>query len=135
MFFKRIHNSKPEKENKPAKDVICYPKGQGNGIFTYDHIPVIKECIKTALCKYYDGKIHGKTIHDLVTMSITDLLLFFQQTSFTEYEKAVATRLLTEIMNRLRYLQEVGLEYLTLNRLSNTLSGGESQRINLATSL
>lgn len=80
-------------------------------------------------------KIHGKTIHDLVTMSITDLLLFFQQTSFTEYEKAVATRLLTEITNRLRYLQEVGLEYLTLNRLSNTLSGGESQRINLATSL
>jgi excinuclease ABC subunit A len=80
-------------------------------------------------------KISGKTIHDLVCLSVADLLAFFRETSFTDYERAVATRLLTEISNRLGYLIEVGLDYLTLNRLSNTLSGGESQRINLATSL
>ena len=80
-------------------------------------------------------KVEGKTIHELVSLSITDLLDFLTNVPFTDYELSVASRLLLEIKNRLHYLIEVGLDYLTLNRLSNTLSGGESQRINLATSL
>lgn len=80
-------------------------------------------------------KIADKTIHDIVSLSVKDLLVFFETMQLADYEQSVAERLLTEIKNRLRYLSEVGLDYLTLNRLSNTLSGGESQRINLATSL
>ncbi|NMH26818.1 excinuclease ABC subunit UvrA [Flavobacterium silvaticum] len=80
-------------------------------------------------------KIGGKTISDLVDMSIKDLIPFFKNLELTEFEQKVAKRLLIEINNRLRFLDEVGLNYLTLNRNSNSLSGGESQRINLATSL
>ncbi|NDK57547.1 excinuclease ABC subunit UvrA [Pontibacter fetidus] len=80
-------------------------------------------------------KVNGKSITDLVLMPITQVLPFFETIELTEHERSVADRLVTEVTNRLGYLQRVGLGYLTLNRLSNTLSGGESQRINLATSL
>ena len=80
-------------------------------------------------------KIQGQSITDLVLLPIGDALGFFQTLNLDEHEQAVADRLLAEITNRLGYLDRVGLGYLTLNRLSNTLSGGESQRISLATSL
>ncbi|WP_158963377.1 excinuclease ABC subunit UvrA [Myroides fluvii] len=80
-------------------------------------------------------KIGGKTVSDLVDMPIEKLLVFFEELQLNEYEQQVAKRLLIEINNRLGFLLNVGLAYLTLNRNSSTLSGGESQRINLATSL
>lgn len=80
-------------------------------------------------------KIAGKSIVDLVLMPIDELFDFFNNISLDEYEQSVSSRLLTEIRTRLSYLCEVGLGYLTLNRQSSTLSGGESQRIALATSL
>jgi len=80
-------------------------------------------------------KIGGKSIADLVLMPVTELKVFFENLQLDETDSAIAKRLLTEISNRINFLINVGLGYLTLNRLSNTLSGGESQRINLATSL
>ena len=80
-------------------------------------------------------KISGKSISDLVELPIEELQLFFKELKLNDYEQEVAKRLLLEINNRLQFLADVGLGYLTLNRKSNTLSGGESQRINLATSL
>ncbi len=80
-------------------------------------------------------KVGGCSITDLVNLPINELKEFFDNLTLDEHDAAVAKRLLTEIKNRIRFLQDVGLEYLTLNRLSSTLSGGESQRINLATSL
>ena len=80
-------------------------------------------------------KIAGKSISDLVELPIEELQLFFKELKLNDYEQEVAKRLLLEINNRLQFLADVGLGYLTLNRKSNTLSGGESQRINLATSL
>ena len=80
-------------------------------------------------------KISGKSISDLVLMPLEELMEFFKTISLSDYEKKVSKRILIEILNRLTFLCDVGLGYLTLNRLSSTLSGGESQRINLATSL
>jgi excinuclease ABC subunit A len=80
-------------------------------------------------------KISGKSIIDLMLLPIDELLEFFNTLELNEYEAKVSQRLLTEIKTRLNYLIEVGLGYLTLNRQSSTLSGGESQRISLATSL
>ncbi|KIA98817.1 excinuclease ABC subunit A [Flavobacterium sp. KMS] len=80
-------------------------------------------------------KINGKTVSDLVDLPIQHLVTFFNEIDLNVYEKQIAKRLLVEINNRLSFLTEVGLSYLTLNRNSSTLSGGESQRINLATSL
>ena len=80
-------------------------------------------------------KIGGKSITELVDMSITNLSVWFQKLELTEHEREVGKRLLTEVTHRLQFLLDVGLGYLTLNRLSNSLSGGESQRINLTTSL
>ena len=80
-------------------------------------------------------KIAGKSICDLVDIPISELYNFFETLDLPEHEQRIATKLLKEIISRLQYLINVGLEYLTLNRQSNTLSGGESQRINLATSL
>ncbi|WP_315155198.1 excinuclease ABC subunit UvrA [Capnocytophaga leadbetteri] len=80
-------------------------------------------------------KIQGKSISDLVEISIEKLQTFFKELTLSPYEQEVAKRLLIEINSRLQFLSDVGLGYLTLNRKSNTLSGGESQRINLATSL
>lgn len=80
-------------------------------------------------------KVSSKTIHDLVAMPVRDLAEWFKHIQLDDSERIVAKRLLEEINNRLSYLNEVGLGYLTLDRLSSSLSGGESQRINLATSL
>lgn len=80
-------------------------------------------------------KINGHSITDLVEIPIYELRQFFSEIQWTEHEQQIAKRLLVEINNRLSFLENVGLGYLTLNRRSNTLSGGESQRINLATSL
>ncbi|MHA3789959.1 excinuclease ABC subunit UvrA [Flavobacterium hauense] len=80
-------------------------------------------------------KVGNHTISDLVDLPIKDLAAFFTQLELNEFDLKVAKRLLIEINNRLKFLQEVGLDYLTLNRRSATLSGGESQRINLATSM
>lgn len=80
-------------------------------------------------------KICGKSISNLVEMPITRLKEWFDNLQLTEHEEHIGRRLLTEIKNRLQFLLNVGLGYLTLSRMSNTLSGGESQRINLTTSL
>ncbi|MCC5917223.1 MAG: excinuclease ABC subunit UvrA [Cryomorphaceae bacterium] len=80
-------------------------------------------------------KVHGKSITDLSVLPVYKLRNWFDKLTLSENELAIAKRLLTEITNRLQYIEEVGLGYLTLNRGANTLSGGESQRINLATSL
>ncbi|MDR2273266.1 MAG: excinuclease ABC subunit UvrA [Sphingobacterium sp.] len=80
-------------------------------------------------------KVGGKSITDIVLMPLEEALSFFTNLPLEGNEKVIAKRLLAEINNRLQFLCDVGLSYLTLNRLSNTLSGGESQRINLATSL
>ena len=80
-------------------------------------------------------KISNKHIGEIVSMTIDDAQKFFQSLSFTEYELSIGKRVIEEIQKRLRYLVDVGVGYLTLDRLSNTLSGGESQRINLATSI
>lgn len=80
-------------------------------------------------------RIWGKSISDLVEVPINELAGFFDEVELGPHDLKIARRLLTEIRNRLSYLRQVGLGYLTLNRKSNSLSGGESQRINLATSL
>jgi len=80
-------------------------------------------------------RVSGKPINELVLMSVIKLKDFFDNIQLDKHDAAVAERLLIEISNRLQFLLDVGLGYLTLNRLSNSLSGGESQRINLVTSL
>jgi excinuclease ABC subunit A len=80
-------------------------------------------------------KVANKSLSEVVTMPLVEAQLFFEKIRLSENDRQIATRLLIEIVNRLRFLNDVGLGYLTLNRLSNSLSGGESQRINLATSL
>lgn len=97
---------------------------------------VCPECKGTRLRKDASYvKIGGKSILDMVLMPLSTILPFFEDLILSETEQKIAKRLLAEITNRILYLNNVGLGYLTLNRLSNTLSGGESQRINLATSL
>ena len=80
-------------------------------------------------------KVGGKNIAELVTMNVDSLIEFFANLQLDEHDEKTARRIVTEIENRLAYLSDVGLGYLTLDRLSATLSGGESQRINLSTSL
>ncbi|MDF0717285.1 excinuclease ABC subunit UvrA [Muricauda sp. 334s03] len=80
-------------------------------------------------------KVGGKSISDLIEQPINQLMPFFEELQLSEHDTSVSKRLLKEITTRLEFLDKVGLSYLTLNRKSNTLSGGESQRINLATSL
>ena len=94
------------------------------------------ECHGTRLradAKYV--KVGGKSIADVVLMPLDEALDFFSNLELSEHDQKIASRVLAEITTRLRFLTDVGLSYLTLNRLSNTLSGGESQRINLASSL
>jgi len=80
-------------------------------------------------------KISGTSLQELVELPLEKVTAFFKNLKLNKYDKEIAKRLLIEINNRLEFLNKVGLNYLTLNRKSNTLSGGESQRINLATSL
>ena len=80
-------------------------------------------------------KVGGKTIHELLCMNVDHLLEFFENISLTDWEHRIVAKALEEITSRLKYIQDVGLGYLALNRTSNTLSGGESQRINLVTAL
>ena len=80
-------------------------------------------------------KVGGKSISELVRMTVEELIPFFAALELSDHDAKIAARLLAEIRSRLQFLSDVGLGYLTLDRLSNTLSGGESQRINLATSL
>lgn len=95
-----------------------------------------KECNGKRLRKEANYvKVGNATITDLVEMPIKKLSVFFKQLELNDYDTKIAERLLKELNNRLFFLSNVGLDYLTLNRKSNTLSGGESQRINLATSL
>lgn len=97
---------------------------------------ICPECKGTRLRKDANYVLVNKrSITDVVLMPVKNSFDFFKAIELNTYEQKVAGRLLVEIKNRLQYLNEVGLGYLTLNRLSNTLSGGESQRINLATSL
>jgi len=97
---------------------------------------VCSECNGTRLKKEASYvNIVGKSIPELVLMPIDRLYEFFEHLELDEYDAKIAERVLYEIQSRLRFLLDVGLGYLTLNRLSSTLSGGESQRINLATSL
>lgn len=80
-------------------------------------------------------RINEKSIIDLVELPLDELIIFTDNLQLTEHEKEISKRLLTEINTRLGFLNDIGLGYLTLNRTANTLSGGESQRINIATSL
>lgn len=80
-------------------------------------------------------KIDGRSIHDIVKLPIQKSLRFFEELKLSDYDFMIAERVLKEILKRLQFLNNVGIGYLTLDRLSNTLSGGETQRINLATSL
>ena len=80
-------------------------------------------------------KVGGKNIADVVAMTVDELIQFFGNLQLDAHDTKTATRILTEIKNRLNYRSDVGLGYLTLDRMSSTLSGGESQRINLSTSL
>lgn len=94
------------------------------------------ECQGKRLRKETDYvQVYGKNISELIILPLDELSEFFKEMKLNSYEEKIGKRLLTEINNRLQFLQDVGLSYLTLNRTSNTLSGGESQRINLATSL
>jgi excinuclease ABC subunit A len=80
-------------------------------------------------------KITGKSIYDVVSLPIEHSLKFFEELKLSEYDMLVGERILKEIIKRLKFLNDVGIGYLTMDRLSSTLSGGETQRINLATSL
>jgi len=97
---------------------------------------ICPECDGTRLRKDASYvKINGQSINDLVLMPVEELQKFFLNLKLNGYDQSVAKRLMTEINNRLEALSDVGLGYLNLNRLSSTLSGGESQRINLSTAL
>ncbi len=97
---------------------------------------ICPECEGTRLKKEASYvKIGGKAVSDLVNQPVDQLAFFFHGLQLTDHDKIVSDRLLIEINNRIEFLCDVGLGYLTLNRLSSSLSGGESQRINLATSL
>lgn len=97
---------------------------------------VCPDCLGTRLRKDASWvKVAGRSIIDLVLMPVENLLAFFKEIELEDNDMQIAKRLLIEAVSRLQFLTDVGLGYLTLNRLSNSLSGGESQRINLATSL
>ncbi len=97
---------------------------------------ICPECHGTRLRKDANYvKVNGKSINDMVLLPVKKLLSFFDKLKLISMIKHIAERLVMEISKRLQFLNDVGLGYLTLNRLSSTLSGGESQRINLATSL
>jgi excinuclease ABC subunit A len=97
---------------------------------------ICPECKGTRLRKDANYvKIDGKSVSELLLLPVTEALSFFKNITLSEHDRKVSQRLLVEIVTRLQFLEDVGLGYLSLNRQSSTLSGGESQRINLATSL
>jgi excinuclease ABC subunit A len=97
---------------------------------------ICPDCLGTRLRKDANYvKLDGKSVSELLLMPVTDALDFFKNIRLSDHDQKVAQRLLVEIITRLQFLEDVGLGYLSLNRQSSTLSGGESQRINLATSL
>ncbi|MDE6218576.1 MAG: excinuclease ABC subunit A, partial [Muribaculaceae bacterium] len=141
---------------KEEKDILWHGKGAWEGIdgffrwvdenqykiqyrvlkARYRGKTTCPECAGSRLRKDVEYvKVGGRSITELVRMPVSELLSFFNSLSLQGADAIAAERLLTEIRNRLTFLVEVGLGYLTLDRLSSTLSGGESQRINLATSL
>jgi excinuclease ABC subunit A len=122
-FFKRI-----EKKNYKIQNRVLLSRYRGKTSCT--------QCEGTRLKEEANYvKIGGKSIGDLLQISLHNLARFFQNLELKVHDQEIAERLLIEINSRLKFVQEVGLGYLTLNRRSNTLSGGESQRIQLATSL
>ncbi|MDC3329716.1 excinuclease ABC subunit UvrA [Flavobacteriaceae bacterium] len=122
-FFKRI-----EKKNYKIQNRVLLSRYRGKTSCT--------QCEGTRLKEEANNvKIGGKSIGDLLQISLHNLARFFQNLELKVHDQEIAERLLIEINSRLKFVQEVGLGYLTLNRRSNTLSGGESQRIQLATSL
>lgn len=142
--------------SEEEKDILWYGKGKFKGLFAFFKMiekksrkiqyrvmlsryrgkTICYECKGTRLKKEASYiKVGGKSIHDLVNIPINELITFFKNISLTKTQNDAGERLLTEIRNRLQYLSDVGLSYLSMNRLSSTLSGGESQRINLASSL
>ncbi|MDD3006825.1 MAG: excinuclease ABC subunit UvrA [Candidatus Pacebacteria bacterium] len=105
----------------------------------------IEKYMNDAPCSFCDGqrlntnalavKINGKNIAEISDMSVTDALTFFQEVVLTKREKLLSEKIVSEIKNRLGFLNDVGLNYLTLNRAGRTLAGGESQRIRLASQI
>lgn len=122
-FFTRL-----EKKSHKIQNRVMLSRYRGRTI--------CPECSGNRLRKETNYVLVGdKSISDLVSMSLDELSSFFDGLELNKYEKKIAERLLKEIDNRLKLLKDVGLSYLTLNRTSNSLSGGESQRINLVSSL
>ena len=122
-FFKRI-----EKKNYKIQNRVLISRYRGKTSCTSCKGTRLKESTRFV-------KIHGKSLGDLLQVSIDSVHQFFSTIKLNDNDKEIAKRLLIEINNRLKFVREVGLGYLTLNRRSNSLSGGESQRIQLATSL
>lgn len=122
-FFRKLDEQKYKIQNRVL-------------VARYTGKTVCPECKGARLRKEADYvKINGKSISELVKLPVENLKSFFDNLPLSDYEIKIASRALVEIKNRLQYMLDVGLGYLTLDRLSNSLSGGESQRINLATSL
>lgn len=144
----QLWNGLPSEQHLPLKERICinalflvlkesiYKMQSRFMISRFSGKTTCPECHGTRLKKEANWvKINGMSITDLVQMPIANLIEWFNHLELTEQEQAIGRRLLIEIKNRLSFLRDVGLGYLTLNRASNSLSGGESQRINLTTSL
>lgn len=142
--------------NKNQLDILWYGKGKWSGLHSFFKMleensykiqyrvmlsryrgkTTCPQCKGRRLRKETENvKIGGKSISELVDLPLDELQSFFAQLELSDYHTKIAKRLRVEIENRIGFLMDVGLSYLTLNRTSNTLSGGESQRINLATSL
>lgn len=129
-YFKGIYEFFEWVETKKFKIQFRYLLSRYQGKTT------CKECGGSRLRKEaLYVKVGGKTIADLLDMSVKDLRSFFSSLKLSKYEKDIASRAMKEIVQRLEYIDNVGLGYLTLNRRTKTLSGGESQRINLASAL
>ena len=129
-YFTGIHAffAKIEKKNYKIQNRVLLSRYRGKTFCT--------ECKGTRLKEASSYvKINGKSLGELLQISLDSLSKFFQNIKLTQYEQKITKRLLVEIKSRLKFVQDVGLGYLTLNRRSNSLSGGESQRIQLATSL
>ena len=122
-FFKKIESKSYKIQNR-----VLLSRYRGKTI--------CDECKGTRLRKEANYiKINGKSISELVNISLDDLAHFFKNIKLSQNENKISSRLLDEINNRIQIVQDLGLGYLTLNRKSNTLSGGESQRINIAVSM